>query len=319
LRFGRLLVIEYARTSEHRCIIWRCLCDCGNYTEVAAGNLIQNKTTSCGCYKNECVSKRSVKDLLGERFGRLTVLERVGSDKHNKAVWKCICDCGNIKNVVSIALISGNTQSCGCYNKDRVTETHVDDLISKKYGRWIVVKQAGRNDQGNVLWECLCDCGNIGIVTSSSLNSGNSKSCGCLRRDVTIERNHTNHPMNDPLVRAKVTGINNPMYGRTGELNPAWKGGLSYEPYGPEWNECLREFIRDIFNRKCHLCDMSEPDNINKLDVHHINYIKTDMREQNLMALCHGCHLKTSVNRYHYYHMLVNYWTANYLDGITNI
>ena len=41
-----------------------------------------------------------IKNLVGKRFGRLTVIELVGKDKNNRALWKCQCDCGNecVKN-----------------------------------------------------------------------------------------------------------------------------------------------------------------------------------------------------------------------------
>jgi hypothetical protein len=259
------------------------------------------------------------KDLTGKRFSRLVAIKRDGSDRHNRAMWLCKCDCGNFTKVVSIALISGNTQSCGCYNKERIHDTSFIDLTGKKFSRWTIIEYYKRSNDGTSIWKCLCECGNIGFVTTGSLTSNNSKSCGCLRRDVTINRNKTNHPMNDPIVRAKVTGKNNPMYGRVRELNPSWKGGLSFIPYGPEWTDKLKEYIRDIFDRKCYLCDKSEIENINKLDVHHINYNKLDERIDNLMALCHGCHTNTSNNRHYYYNKLCNYWSVRYLDGIANI
>jgi len=63
------------------------------------------------------------KDLTGKRFGRLTVLEYAGT-KYNKdgknarAQWKCKCDCGNIRTVVSANLLLGRTKSCGCLCRD---------------------------------------------------------------------------------------------------------------------------------------------------------------------------------------------------------
>ena len=53
-------------------------------------------------------------DLTGQRFGRLTVIERAGSDKKRSATWHCQCDCGNEKVISSSNLISGRSASCGC-------------------------------------------------------------------------------------------------------------------------------------------------------------------------------------------------------------
>lgn len=51
-------------------------------------------------------------DLTGRKFGRLTAMERVGSNKNKRAVWLCKCDCGKTVTVDSYSLKSGNTKSC---------------------------------------------------------------------------------------------------------------------------------------------------------------------------------------------------------------
>lgn len=61
-------------------------------------------------------------DLLGQKFGRLTVVERMPNNKRKQAVWKCCCDCGNEIIVEAGHLRSGHTQSCGCYGRDRASE-----------------------------------------------------------------------------------------------------------------------------------------------------------------------------------------------------
>ena len=64
-------------------------------------------------------------DITGERFGRLTVLERYGSEKSfsNPGVvystWICRCDCGNEKVVRGVNLKSGMTRSCGCLRREK--------------------------------------------------------------------------------------------------------------------------------------------------------------------------------------------------------
>lgn len=77
-----------------------------------------------------------IKDLVGQRFGRLTVLEYVGSKTYGKvkksssALWKCICDCQLDKPeherkycyLTTNELTSGNTKSCGCYGKEKLIE-----------------------------------------------------------------------------------------------------------------------------------------------------------------------------------------------------
>lgn len=62
--------------------------------------------------------KGKLKDLLGQRFGRLIVIELADKRTTGRAVWRCKCDCGSIKEIVGTSLTSGNTKSCGCYNKE---------------------------------------------------------------------------------------------------------------------------------------------------------------------------------------------------------
>lgn len=59
-----------------------------------------------------------VKDLTGQRFGRLIVLARAENDRHNKSQWLCQCDCGNQKTVNGQSLTRGLTMSCGCLNRE---------------------------------------------------------------------------------------------------------------------------------------------------------------------------------------------------------
>lgn len=66
-----------------------------------------------------------VVDLIGLRFGRLTVVERASNGKNGKTRWKCICDCGTSKEIIAFGtnLTRGLTQSCGCLHKERITES----------------------------------------------------------------------------------------------------------------------------------------------------------------------------------------------------
>lgn len=53
-------------------------------------------------------------DLTGQRFGKLVVIERVGSSTHGGSIWMCVCDCGNDTRALSNNLRRGHTRSCGC-------------------------------------------------------------------------------------------------------------------------------------------------------------------------------------------------------------
>jgi hypothetical protein len=53
------------------------------------------------------------------------------------------------------------------------------DRTGVRYGKLVAVKDAGRNKHKKVMWECLCDCGNVTVVPSGALVTGNTTSCGC--------------------------------------------------------------------------------------------------------------------------------------------
>lgn len=52
--------------------------------------------------------------------------------------------------------------------------------VGLKYNMLTIIELAGRSKSGKLLWLCACDCGNSTIVQSDNLNSGHTKSCGCL-------------------------------------------------------------------------------------------------------------------------------------------
>lgn len=100
------------------------------------------------------------KDLTGQRFGKLVVLEYAGFDKERGTQWKCQCDCGNIK-IVNIT--RDKPKSCGCSRKSRRYEhgcqSHAD-LAGQKFGKWTVLYEVDRKDhETGSRWLCRCECG----------------------------------------------------------------------------------------------------------------------------------------------------------------
>ena len=74
----------------------------------------------------------ALKDLTGQRYGRLVVIERAGSSTKREATWKCLCDCG--KTIISPGynLRSGNTNSCGCLNSEEVRKRFTTHNMSRR-------------------------------------------------------------------------------------------------------------------------------------------------------------------------------------------
>lgn len=88
-----------------------------------------------------------LKDLTGEKFGRLTVLKRHGSNKKGQAMWMCECECGNIKIVNGSNLRTGHVMSCGCLNKELAKERFIKHNLryTKIYNVWRDMKYRCEN------------------------------------------------------------------------------------------------------------------------------------------------------------------------------
>ena len=92
-----------------------CQCECGTVKPVNIRNLINNCTKDCGCGRKAMLSETRSKNLIGQKFGKLTVLELLPeSNKFNRRMYKCKCDCGNEIIIPSSSLTTGHTSSCGC-------------------------------------------------------------------------------------------------------------------------------------------------------------------------------------------------------------
>lgn len=121
-----------------------------------------------------------IKDISGQKFGRLTVIKYVYTKSRN-AYWLCKCECGNEKIVSGANLRKGETKSCGCLHKDSCHNLRIN-LLGKKFGRLTVIEKA--EDKGVVSrWLCLCECGKEVVVSTNSLRTGHSTSCGCKREE----------------------------------------------------------------------------------------------------------------------------------------
>lgn len=87
-----------------------------------------------------------------------------------------------------------------------------------------------------------------------------------------------------------------------GEDHYNWKGGISSEPYGLEFNKVLHEFVRNRDGYTCQICPKTQEENGEELSVHHKDYDKRNNHPSNLISLCRVCHTKTNHNR--------EYWKA---------
>lgn len=175
-RFGILTVLSkdepYTKPSGQKATMWKCICDCGNIVSIRSEYLRNGSVTSCGCIEEQ------QKNIIGQRFGRLVVVKE-DVDKPKSVI--CKCDCGELTSVCRHNLLSGQTKSCGCLQKE-ARYAKVNDLTGQKFGRLTVLKRV-ENQGRAVRYLCRCECGNEKIFYATNLKRGLSISCGCFRRD----------------------------------------------------------------------------------------------------------------------------------------
>lgn len=180
-------------------------------------------------------------DLTGYRSGRLVAIEPTNErDSSGCVKWKCQCDCGNIIVVSGTRLRLKNRaiQSCGCIRKEKFIEQNKRrslDLTNQRFGNLLALRSTNkRNNNKSIIWLCQCDCGKKCEVDSSSLVTGNTKSCGCQRNKSYGEQKI-----------AKILNDNMIFYEREksfADLKYSDSDSLArYDFYLPEYN-CLIEF-----------------------------------------------------------------------------
>lgn len=199
--FGKLIVKAYfgkelrgKKTWQH---VYDCDCGCGKIRVKATRALLKSgDKISCGCAHQDAGDAR-LEDLTGRVFDRWKVIERAPdrvskSGKSRSVMWVCECECGTRKSVGARALKTGMSTSCGCFQKERVSETLTDDLTGREFAHLKVKYRNGsyypknyrvNGKRGGVraVWHCECDCGNECDVTGELLKNGDVTSCGCSR------------------------------------------------------------------------------------------------------------------------------------------
>ncbi len=123
-----------------------------------------------------------IKNLTGETFGKLTVLEKTKERDGRYIVWKCRCTCGNEVLVSSKKLQRGTIASCGCDgNVARTRGKPPEDITGQRFGDLVAVRRT-ESVNHKTMWLCRCDCGNETIVEKQALKTGRTTNCGCKQR-----------------------------------------------------------------------------------------------------------------------------------------
>lgn len=123
----------------------------------------------------------------GDVFTRWTVLRRVADRPNGSgkiACWQCRCECGTEKDIIASALTNGISRSCGCLRAELTRARCLNDLTGQVFERLTVIGPGKKSRY----WTCRCECGNEKDISATCLTAGMTRSCGCLRREVTTKR-----------------------------------------------------------------------------------------------------------------------------------
>lgn len=113
------------------------------------------------------------------------------------------------------------------------------DITGQRFGRLTAIEYVGHDKHKNAVWKCKCDCGKYTNVSTHSLKSGHTKSCGCLSIDSLIARS-TTHGMSGK---------------ETGRIYPLWRSiryrckcetSQDYKDYGARGIKVCEEWDKDF-------------------------------------------------------------------------
>lgn len=134
------------------------------------------------------MTKQKRTDLVGKKFGRLTVIQdTLERAKDGCVIWKCQCDCGNFCEKSTKLLNTGHAKSCGCLHIESARQRGVNsciDLTGRIFGKLTVLRKSNNRCGTCVKWICKCQCGNVTEVSSQNLLKNLTKSCGCIKYSI---------------------------------------------------------------------------------------------------------------------------------------
>lgn len=118
---------------------------------------------------------------IGNKYGKLTVIQEVKMLNKSGAYWECQCECGNKIIVRGADLRRGHTKSCGCFQKEKTSKASTKNLIGQTIGNFTVLESIiGVKYNGpSHSWRCRCNlCGREDVIISTH-NIYRQYSCGC--------------------------------------------------------------------------------------------------------------------------------------------
>ena len=179
-KFGKLTAlwkVGNQRKGHSSTPIFAFRCDCGKIKFSTSQMARTNQITSRGCGAQDRGKQKQL-NLLGKKFGRLTVIKQLPSENRS-AHWLCQCECGNQITANQADLFWGSVTDCGCQKKKRT------NITGQRFGKLIALRETepGTSRSGVSIsrWLCRCDCGRELVVRKNNLTGRVTRSCGCLR------------------------------------------------------------------------------------------------------------------------------------------
>lgn len=197
--FGELEVVSLneEKSKQYQRTYYNCFCHkCGSAC-VKRTDYLKESIKDCGCEKRIIKKLNQIKDITGQFFGFLEVLELdkeetlKNKNLNNNVYWKCKCHkCGKITSTLGTALKYGNALTCGC-SHDEMRKRKRIDMTGKTIGyihflepdEEETLKRRELNKDTSLWWKCKClNCGKEFSVKGSEVRQGHIISCGCAVR-----------------------------------------------------------------------------------------------------------------------------------------
>lgn len=211
--------------------------------------------------------------------------------------------------------------------KHHMCGRHLSEKIKRKISKTLKEKYA--KEEHPLLGRHLTEKANRKRMAKKKINDEKKRKMGIvkvrkpfsaetIRRMSIAQRNMTDKTKKKMSISKKVLW-QTPKYRSklSGENANAWLGGISFDPYSPEFNNFLKLQIKIRDNFTCQKCG-----NIHKLGVHHIDYNKKNNNPKNIVTLCNNCNSEVNFNRPFWESYLkrfvVQKQTFNNLEGIKN-
>ena len=182
---------------------WACKCDCGNYIITQMAYLRSGRIKTCGCF-------RQYKDLTGQTFGELTVLRPYSKGENRSIKWLCQCSCGELHVSRSDTLRASKHPKCNNHYHNM--------MVGKQFGELTVIKYL-RTENYKSIFLCQCSCGKLKEVQGNQLQTGNTRSCGCMGNSIgekhiirVLEQNDIKYIQNKTFETCKFPDTHYPAY-----------------------------------------------------------------------------------------------------------